>query len=209
MSERQWKRQEIWDHFQNVKDPFWSVTYQEDVTKIRSFAKKHHLSFYHVMIWAVTEALDSVEAFHWTIRDSKPVYLEKRLPSFTVLKEGSELFRIITMDAYYDDVFAFCAHAAQLTEKQDFFLDTEKETDELIFISCLPWLEITALTNEGMSDPSDSIPRITWGKYKTEKGKTMIGISFQVNHRLIDGVHIAMFSNALRQVQERLDIRSF
>lgn len=203
-----WDRQEIFEHYRNSTDPFWSVTYREDISAIRAFARRNRLSFYLVMIWAVTEAVNAVDAFHYTIRGGQPAYLERRLPSFTILKDGRELFQIVTMDRYYADVFAFCRKAEELAEKQDCFLDTSKETDELVYISTLPWLDVTSLTNEGMTDPDDSIPRIAWGRYTEEKGKTVTGISFEVNHRLIDGIHIALFSKALKEVSSRLDSRS-
>ena len=41
------------------------------------------------------------------------------------------------------------------------------------------------------------MPRISWGKYTEENGRLMLGMSVEVNHRLIDGVHIGQFAAAL------------
>ena len=90
----------------------------------------------------------------------------------------------------------------------EFFCDREKETDDLIYISCLPWIELTAMTNErDLSGPdalNDSIPRIVWGKYTIENGRRILGISLEVNHRFIDGIHIGRFAQELELCMNRL-----
>ena len=51
------------------------------------------------------------------------------------------------------------------------FLDQEKETDELIYFSCTPWFDFTALTNEHKLDKDDTVPHLAWGRYYEEKGR--------------------------------------
>lgn len=80
------------------------------------------------------------------------------------------------------------------------------QADDLIYFSCLPWMDVTAVTNErellAPNARDDSIPRICWGKYTLENDRVYLGISVEVNHRLIDGVHIGRFAEALtRRIQ--------
>lgn len=51
-------------------------------------------------------------------------------------------------------------------------------------------------------DRDDSIPRVNWGKYVREGDRLRLTVALQANHRLIDGVHIGRFAQAL---EERLD----
>ena len=60
-------------------------------------------------------------------------------------------------------------------------------------------MELTALTNERDADPDDAAPRIAWGRYAERDGRLMLGLSLEVNHRLIDGVHIGRFAQALER----------
>ena len=89
------------------------------------------------------------------------------------------------------------------SEAQTSFVETTSETDDLIYISCLPWFDLTCCTNERQIDVNDAIPRITWGKYvRQENGRETLGLSIEVNHRLIDGVHIGRFAEApTRRIQ--------
>ncbi len=202
-----WSRREAYEFFSGISNPFYMVTFRQDVTRLYDFVKAEGLSFYYGMIWACTRALNAVDAFRLTIRDGEIVRLSHRIPSFTDLKPGAEQFHIVTMDCG-EDIRAFCREAAEKSLAQQSFIDLSQETDELIYLSCLPWVELTALSNErDLSAPSardDSIPRVAWGKYSEVQGRKILGLSLEVNHRLIDGVHIGRFAEALNTVIDEL-----
>lgn len=75
----------------------------------------------------------------------------------------------------------------------------------LSFYCALPWLELTSLTNERDFDRDDSVPRISWGRYTRTDGRMTLGMSVEVNHRLIDGVHIGRFAQTLEGLIDALD----
>lgn len=70
-------------------------------------------------------------------------------------------------------------------------------TGDLIYFTCLPWVELTALTNERNFDPDDTVPRIAWGKYRDEDGVKRLQMSLELNHRFMDGIHIGKFYETL------------
>ena len=88
-------------------------------------------------------------------------------------------------------------HAGEKAARQATLLDQAAETDELIYFSCTPWFDFTALTNEHNFDRDDSVPRLAWGKYYEEGGRLWVHLSVEVNHRLIDGVHLGQLKQAL------------
>ena len=138
----------------------------------------------------------------YALADGSLVLLKERSPSFTHLDRGSELFRIITMPCR-GSYAEFCRDAKQMTGQTTGFIDSTCEGPDLIYISCLPWLDMTAITNEhDMSDAvrDDSIPRIAWGRIKTEGEKKHLNISVEVNHRFIDGVHIGMLAQKMEKM---------
>ncbi len=194
-----WPRREIFAFFSGISNPFYAVTFRLDVTALRRYTKERGLSFYHSMIWLCTRALARVEAFSYALREGQLVRLESRRPSFTHLKPGSESFQIVTLPCE-ESLEDFCAAAGEKAEKQDFFIDFSGEGIDMIFLSCLPWLDLTALTNERDLDPDDAIPRIAWGKYTEENGRLTLGLSVEVNHRFIDGLHIGQFAKELEKL---------
>ena len=92
----------------------------------------------------------------------------------------------------------FCRTAKAKSDAQKTFLDQSGELDDLIYISCTPWFDLTGCTNERDFDKDDNIPRITWGKYVPESGRETLGMSLEVNHRFIDGYHLGLFYKHLQ-----------
>ena len=205
-----WSRKAVFDFYGGVSNPFYMVTFRQDVTDVYSFAKRNGLSFYLCLMHLVSRAVNQVEAFRYSVRDGELFLLDKRSPSFTDLAEGSDTFRIVTMPDLEDNIFAFCKTAEELRRNQTVFLNPAAETDELIYISCLPWFDLTALTNERdlstKETREDNIPRISWGKYVSCSRKKELGLSVEVNHRFIDGIHLGMFKKALDAMIRNLPV---
>ena len=191
-----WPRRGMYDYFSGVSNPFYSVTVQLDVTDLAAWARQEGLSFYYALVYLCPEAVNQTEAFRYDIRDGQVVLLDRREPSFTDLKPGAELFHIVTMPSG-EDIRAFCREARRISRAQDIFLDMAAEAGPLIYFSCLPWVELTALTNERDFDRDDTVPRIAWGRYVEQNGRLKLGLSLEVNHRFIDGLHIGQFVQAL------------
>ena len=198
-----WSRKEIYDFFSPISNPFYSVTFTLDVTNLYRYVKERELSFYYGLVYLCTQAVNRVEAFLYTIEDGKVRIYDKRQPSFTDLEKGSELFRMVFVpcEGSIDD---FCHAAKEKSESQHFFFDPTAETNDLIYFSCLPWMDVTGLTNERNLDPDDAIPRIVWGKYIDVNGRKQLHISLEINHRLIDGVHLGRFNEELCRLIEEL-----
>ena len=199
----QWPRRELFEFFSRASDPFYSVTFNLDVTRVYEYAKENGLSFYYALTWLVTRAVNSVEAFRYAKLDGNIVLLPERVPSLTDMKKGAEHFHIVTMPAG-DDIKRFCLDAKRRSEAQKEFIVMSDEGPNLIYISCLPWVELTALTNERDFDPDDAIPRISWGKYYERDGRKILGMSLELNHRFTDGVHIGKFAEALQNLISEL-----
>ena len=202
-----WERREIFDFFSGSSNPFYMVTFRQNVTKLVQYTKQNRSSFYYALVYLCTKAINSVPAFHYVIRQSDVYWLPERSPSFTDLKKGSGLFHIVTMPCT-GSMIDFCEQAGERSRKQSVFIDTDMESDALIFFSCIPWVDMTALTNErdwsSQEAKNDSIPRIAWGKYVKAGDQLELGMSIEVNHRLIDGIHIGQFAEALTRSIEEL-----
>ena len=165
-----WDRREIFEFFSPLSHPFYAVTFRLDVTELCRVCKARGLSFHYAMIWLVTRAVNGTEAFLYTIRGGEVFLLDRREPSFTDRFAGEKYFHIVTMP-WEEELAGFCAAAAEKSRAQRGFIDYAAEGDDLLFLSSLPWLDLSALNNERDLDPDDAIPRIAWGKYTEENGR--------------------------------------
>lgn len=191
-----WNRREIFELFSQIDYPFYSVTISIDVTNVKNVSKSKGISFYFLMIWICTKAINSVSEFRMRIRGEELVLLRQTNPSFTYMPKNSENFQIITMP-WEEDYNSFCMKAKKQSDEQKCFIDAGKETDEFIYFSCTPWFDFTSLTNEHNFHKDDTIPRLTWGKYYEENGRLWVHMSIEVNHRTIDGFHIGKLKTAI------------
>lgn len=192
-----WPRRELFEFFSGMSQPFYSISFRLDVTRLYDYVKPRRLSFYYALVYLSTKAINRVENFRIAIENGAPVLLDERLPSFTDMKKGADSFHIVTMSTVGESLDGFCRAAAEKSRAQEGFIDSTSETGALIYFSCLPWVDFTALTNERDFDRDDCIPRVAWGKYTEENGKKILGMSLEVNHRLIDGIHIGRFAQEL------------
>lgn len=200
-----WPRNEIYRFFQPLSNPIFGVTFSLDVTRLHAYTKAHGVSFYYALVYLCTEAINSEEAFLYCERPDGLYRLERRIPSFTDLKPGSDRFHIVTMD-HGTDLDAFCRAARLKSREQTCFIRQEAESDALIYLSCLPWLPLTHLTNERDSDPADAIPRLAWGKFEQREGREVLSLSAELNHRYVDGIHLGRFYENLCARIEALEI---
>ena len=121
------------------------------------------MSFYYAMGYLVTDAVNSVKNFRYAIRDGEVWLLDERIPSLTDLKPGSEQFHIVTLPKV-GGIAEFCASAQARSAAQKTLLDQDEENDNLIYISCTPWFDLTGCTNERDFDRDDNIPRHHMGQ---------------------------------------------
>lgn len=191
-----WERREAFELFSRKDYPFYSVTVPIDVTNVKAVSKSRGLSFYYLMVWLCTKAVNSVAEFRVRIHGDEVVRLERTEPSFTDMQKGAEQFHIVTT-SWEEDAVAFCLKAKKKSEEQKCFIDMGTETDALIYFSCTPWFDFTALTNEHDLDRDDAVPRLAWGRYYEEGGRLLLHLSIEVNHRTVDGFHIGKLVRAI------------
>jgi len=196
-----WKRKGHFDFFQRMDYPQYNICMDMDVSNFIRYTKQTGLSFYYSMIYAATRVANQNENFKYRIRDDQVVLHDKIHPSFTDMNkdENDDLFKFVTVDLI-DDICEFEKIAKQTSENQtDYFgMDKVIGRDDLIYITCIPWISFTHISHTITLSKYDSVPRISWGKYYKIAEKTMLPFSVQVNHSLIDGIHVGKYINQLQ-----------
>ena len=201
----QWDRREHFAFFRQADYPQFNICAPIDITRLHDFVKDSGLPLYYVMIFAATTAANEVVNFRYRIRDGVVVEHERIHPSFTHMDKGSDLFKYVTADMG-SDMMAFIRYAQEKAQLQRGFLGdvADESRDDVLYLTCLPWVAFTQISHTITLNKDDSVPRISWGKYYKESGRTLLPFSVQVNHALADGVHIARYLDALGAFIESL-----
>ena len=177
------------------------MSFPVDVTELKAYTKRHGLSFYYSLIFLVTKSMDEVENFRYRDRNGTIILHDHQVPSFTDMRPGEELFHITDLEAG-DDMAAFCQAAREKSYAQTSFVDHEGpwDSDQRIEFSSEPWLPMTSVTHDRRFDPSDCIPRVAWGRYeKQHDGRLRLSLALDLNHRMVDGIHVGRFYEALNR----------
>jgi chloramphenicol O-acetyltransferase type A len=197
-----WKRKEHFMFFYRMDYPQFNICLNLDISGFLKSTKIRNLSFYYAMIHAVTTIVNRTDDFKYRIRDGKVVLHEKIHPSFTDMDKGghNDLFKLITVE-WKDDICEFEKSARQASQDQSDYFGLNKLTgrDDLIYITCIPWISFTHISHTITINKNDSVPKISWGKYFKDGEKVLLPFSVQVNHALMDGSQIGQYVEKLQK----------
>ncbi len=199
-----WPRRAVFDHYSRLDHPFFSVTFRLDVTPLYRYTKAHGLSFYHAFVYLCARAVNEIEDFHYTVREGAVCRLERRIPAWTDMPPGSDVFHVVALEIG-DSMARFCAAAKTKNETQTAFMDESIPEDTLLRCSCLPWVDMTGLSSARDLDRDNGAPYITWGKFVEEDGRKMLGVCLEVNHRFQDGFHVGLLHRTLTRLMGELE----
>jgi chloramphenicol O-acetyltransferase type A len=195
-----WKRAEHYNFFKNMDYPQYNICMNLDITRFLNGVKTKKLPFYYAMTYASTYIANEIEEFRYRIHGTQVVLHEQLHPSFTEMEQNTDLFKIVTVNME-PTMEAFIASAKQkaASQKEYFPLSEMGGRDDLIYITCIPWISFTHLSHTINLRSDDSVPRISWGKYFTDEDKVLLPFSVQVNHALADGIHVGRYIEKLQK----------
>ena len=194
-----WDRKTHYQFFRRMDYPQYLICKNVDITHFLNRLRQRDLSFYYGFIHAAMHAINQVEAFKYRIEHEQVVYHDMIHPSFTAMSEGTDLFKMVTVDMKEDmETFIESARKKADSQKEYFvYKDLEGRTD-LIYITCIPWVSFTNLSHTISFNKDDAVPRLAWGKYFEEGDKILIPFSVQAHHSFVDGIHMGLYFDALQ-----------
>ena len=194
-----WPRKSLFEFFRQTAAPHFSITAPVDVTHLEKCRLEAGFSFFNAVLYAIMTAANAVPELRMRFQKSRVVKHAVVHASATVPIEGDRFaFFGVEYVTSWEVFNAACQTAIEKAKNQD-ELSEHIESDDWIFLSCLPWVSFTALTNPN-GGPDDCIPRITWGKRESRHAQASIPVGIQVHHALVDGVHVGRFFEALNDI---------
>ena len=183
-----YRRKEHFAYFTGMAFPYVGATVQVDLGDFAGRMRARGYPLFLSLCYAVSGAANAVLEYD-RCRTSHTVALEDGTYCYCTLEDQLPLEEYIPYAA-----------ARQEEARRARSLSDGGDPDELLFLSTLPWLSYTALV-QPVPVPADSNPRITWGRYFEQGGRTLLPVTVLCHHALVDGVHIARF---FRELEDRL-----
>jgi chloramphenicol O-acetyltransferase type A len=194
-----WPRKSQYDFFRQLPAPHFSVTATVNVAVLVNRRKTEEISLFNAFLYCIMTAANAVPELRMRFRGDTVIEHEVVHASPTIpIDDDRFAFCSIEYIPEWDAFNASCVEALEKAKQQNELREHIDGTDEWIFLSCLPWMNFTALTNPN-SGPNDCIPRISWGKVDGKGSSWTMPVSVQVHHALVDGIHVGKFYEALAQ----------
>lgn len=193
-----WHRRRLFQFFKDYDNPFFNICAELNVTPLKEFAHAQNLSFFITYHFLSIRTANEIEPFRYRLRGER-VIIHDRIHAGTTLLLPDETFTFV----YFDDTEDFAAfHASAKATIENARLEAPSlyaraDEDDLIFHSVLPWVSFTGISHARDSKKQNSVPKISFGKYRTDGDQLKMPVSVEVHHALMDGLHVGRYFERL------------
>lgn len=200
-----WNRKEHFEFFSRMASPYFGFTTEVDCTKAFQKAKDEGHSFFASYLHKSMVAVNSVYELRLRILDGNVVEFDDIHAGTTIGRaDGTFGFAFIH---YSKDFDVFNAELQSEIEgvqnTTGIRMNNGELGKDLIRHSTIPWNSFSALLHPTPLDKTESVPKITFGKFSIRDGKKFLPVSIEAHHGLADGIHIARY---LEEFQRQLDM---
>jgi len=180
-----YKRKDLFEHYDRLTKPYASITTKIDVTPIYELSKrKGH--FYATLGFCLTEAMCEIEEFRVIYEDDEFYLCDTIVPSYTdVLSDGTIGFYDVPLEDSYED---YLSKFDELKKKRLEGIEMPCSNEAVVWLSCEPWFKATAI--DPPFDKNKRVPQLIWDKYEKEGDKYYVNLLIFFHHGFVDGFHI-------------------
>jgi len=188
-----WPRRKHYELFSGYAYPYFNLCVDVDVAPLVRAAKARGSSFTAHLLYPLARAANSIPELRYRIRGDGIVEHAVVHPSITVVTEN-DLFGFCFFE-YVEDGRAFVRSAVEALERarRNPSIEDPPDRDDFLFMTAIPWISFTAMMHPVPLSPPDSVPRIAWGRYRTDGDRMPMPLSLHAHHGLVDGIHAARF----------------
>jgi chloramphenicol O-acetyltransferase type A len=194
-----WSRRPQFEFFKDYHNPFFNICTDVDAAPLLGLTRAmKNISFFIAYHFFSIKAANEVEPFRYRLRGDR-VLVHERVHAGTTLLLADENFTFAYFD-YTEDFEVFHARAKASIESAKaggVELYRRAEQDDLIYHSVIPWATFTSISHARRGGREESVPKIAFGKYREGVGRTTMPVSVEVNHALMDGLHVGRYFERL------------
>ena len=182
----------------SLADPYFAVIIPFDVTRAYKYSKQNNVSFFIKYLHDCMKAINAVENFKYRIEEGKVIVYKVIHASPTIMRSDNTFgFSFIE---YHENLNEFTNNfeKEKLRIQNSNDLYPPKNSLDCIHCSAMPWLNFSG-HKEPVSNTIDSVPKLAFGKASYVEDKLIMNVSVCVNHALVDGYHVGIFSEKFQE----------
>ena len=197
-------RRSHYEFFKAMAFPYVGLTANVDVTNLLAAAKNHGGSSFLACLWAAATAANAVPELRQRIVGDRIVEYDHCDTAHTVALPDKTFCNCATdCRRSFEEFLTYGKQCQDEAKTRHGFVQPGTDETRLIFVSCVPWVAFTQVIQPAPI-PGDSNPRIVFGKFFKDNEKTLMPLSIQCNHALVDGWHISEFFRIFQETADQL-----
>ena len=192
---KDFKRKELFEHYNSADNPFVIVTTKIDITNVINYCKIHK-NTYATLGYLILKTANEIDAFKYRYKNGKIYYCDVIKPNFTDMYEDQSIgyFCFCYEPDYNNFITKFKKAREDFLNKKE--LLTDNDIDEVL-LSCAPWFKFSSLIPP--INKEITIPQFIWDKYELDIDKYYVNLMIMVHHGFADGYHIGKFIEDLNK----------
>lgn len=198
-----WPRRQLFEFYLPFDKPYFNVCTRLDITELlKSLSKRPGNSVSLTYHYLILRAANEIEPFRYRLRQGQ-VLVHDVINGGTTLMMPNETFTLVYFD-YHESYTKFMEDASRAVEEVkngDGAFIPRHDDDARIHCTTLPWISFTSFSHARCWGREDSVPKISFGKFSNENGRTLMPFSVEVHHSLVDGLHVGRY---IARIEEML-----
>ncbi len=174
------------------------------VQTLNDFAKANQISFFAYYMHKSMVAVNTVDELKLRIVDDQIVLYDTVHAGTTIgRQDGTFGFAFIPFSENFE-VFntEMQREISEVQNSTGIRLNNGELGKDLIRHSTIPWSSFSAILHPTPLDKTESVPKITFGKFSIKSGRKYLPVSVEAHHGLADGFHLSKY---LEEFQRQLD----
>ncbi len=199
-----WARRDLFEFFRGYTNPYFNICAQLDITKLLDILRTQPgISTSLTYLYFALRVANEIEPFRYRLRGDK-VLIHDVIHGGTIVLLPNESFNFAYFDYDQDfEKFIGAAQSATQDAQRDSAAFRPNPGDDRIHFSVLPWISFTSFSHARNLGQEDSVPKIAFGKFIKENERTLLPISVEVHHALMDGLHVGRFLSRLQELLQK------
>ena len=197
-----WARRDQFEFFRGFDKPYFNICTRVDVTRLVELVQgRSGISVSMAYHYFALRAANEIEPFRYRLRDGK-VFVHDVIHGGTTVFLPNEAFTLAYFD-YVEDFEKFVSDAGCAIEdarNSDGAFRPRNDDDGRIHFTVLPWISFTSFSHARNWSTEDSIPKIAFGKFARENQRTLLPVSVEVHHALMDGFTVGNYLSRLEEM---------
>jgi len=199
------KRRDRFNAFASFENPLVNLCFEMELPDFRPYCKARQLPPFHFFLYAVLTSISKIDNFMYRVHEGEVIKIEDFLASYTVINaDGNLNFARFDMCDALPEFIARSLAAKKVAEASGPLTNTLADQTPLaqrknIFITCMPWLKLSAIEHPIFRHENYDIPSLAWGKFGDgADGMMTIPFAVQAHHGFVDGYHVHLLAEAIK-----------